>query len=349
MESFGHRRQMPFATVAPRQAWWDAASSAHRLAGIGILAGLAALTSMHVWINILHVPWERPMGALFNGGPAIREGWAAWFVAPSFAAAFTLALLAFYFRRSRRWTVPATAIAGLLAVVFGAWAAYWVKNIGYTWYFVPGASVQAILGVQPQMAALAFGRAAYLLVQQPLLPAIGAVGGLLVGLVLRAPLRAAESVAPADNIALHAKAARTSPQAGWAARLITTVLMSALAGAVASTGIPLVGIVVAPIAGLIWYFISFRDGHYGFMNVLIGSTAVAVLVGLPLALMTMRPSFGPGLAVAGAGGGLDWRFLVTGAAVRLPILVLLSIACIKITLLLSRALTQPRGRAVLPS
>ena len=46
----------------------------------------------------------------------------------------------------------------LFAVVFGAWAACWVKNIGYTWYFVEGASVAAILAVQPHMAMLALGR-----------------------------------------------------------------------------------------------------------------------------------------------------------------------------------------------
>jgi hypothetical protein len=74
-------------------------SHVSRLAAMAVFSGLAALAAAHVWINVIRVPWVRPVGALFNTGLAIKEGWAAWYVAPLFAPALTLALLHRYFRR----------------------------------------------------------------------------------------------------------------------------------------------------------------------------------------------------------------------------------------------------------
>ena len=275
-----------------------------RYSALAALAGLAALTTLHVWFNILHVAWVRPLGALFDASQAVREGWAAWYVPSTFAAVLTFALLHLYFRRPQRWTLLALAVAGLCAAVFGTWAAYWVKNIGYTWYFVPGATVAAILGVQPQMAAMAFARAAHLLAEQLLLLAIGAVAGLLVGLVLRVPFRVVASTTATREVAPATMATIEPPQrAGLPARLTTAALMAALAGGVASLRIPLIGIAIAPFAGLIWYFVSFRDGFYRFWNVVLGSTAIAFLIGLPLALLTTRLSFPAGFEGMSAGTG----------------------------------------------
>jgi hypothetical protein len=51
---------------------------------------------------------------------------------------------------------------------------------------------------------------------------------------------------------------------------------------------------------------------------------------------------------AGTGsGGLDLNSFVFGAVVRLPVLVLLSIAAIKISLLLARTVTLVRRKTVL--
>ncbi|MFL6795821.1 MAG: hypothetical protein ACJ8F3_00240 [Xanthobacteraceae bacterium] len=324
------------------------ASRVRRLAGLGLLAGLAALTCLHVWINLVHVPWERPMAALFDSGPTIREGWAPWYAPPLFGAILTLALLTLYFWRARRWTLPAIAIAGLFAVVFGAWAAYWVKNIGYTWYFIPGTNVIDILSIQPQMAALAFGRAAQLLSQNPVLLATGVVAGLVVALVLRAPLRAVKSVRTGSSVIPGQAGPPGVVQAGWLARVATAALMAALGGSLASLGVAAIGFVVAPIAGLIWFFVSFRDGRYCFTNVLIGSATIAALAGLPLALFTMQPSFGPGFGNAGRGSsiGFDLQFFLFGVAVRCLVLVLLSVAAIKIPLLLSRTFANVRDKVL---
>ena len=322
----------PAATSAVAQS--SAPSRSSRLAVMGVLAGLAALTAAHAWINILRVPWVRPVGALFQAGPASNEGWAAWYVPPLFAAVLTLALLHLYFRRSERWTLLALAVAGLFAVVSGGWAAYWVKNIGYTWYFVPGASVAAILGVQPQMAAFAFGRAALIFQQQPLLLAIGTAAGVVAALLLRLPLRAMAPAAPAGSPTL-AEQMPMQRSAGLPSRLMTAALMALLGGAVASHGIAPVGVAIGPIVGLVWFFVSFRGGRYVFANVLAGSIAIAVLAALPLTLLlsTMTPSFGNG-----PGGGLDLRSFMFGVAVRLPVFVLLSIGLIKLALFMSRKL-----------
>lgn len=292
----------------------------------------AALVAAHFWINIIRVPMIRPVGPLLGAASGTNEGWAPWYASPLFAAALTLLMFHLYFRKIHRWTLFGLATGGLLAVLFGGWAAFWVKNIGYTWYFVPNASTAAILGVQPQMAAFAFGRAMQAFMEQvPLLPAIGAAAFVVVALLLRLPLRVS---APA-----------VTPQiAGWLARACTAVPIALLGGAVSGFGTLVIGIVVAPIVALIWMFVSFRDGRYAFANVLAGSVAIAVLASLPLAVATMHPAFGG--AFGGVGGSFDLKFLIFGAAVRLPVFVLLSVGLIKLALLVSRATARVSRRAV---
>src|SRR5262249_2818782 len=120
------------------------------MAGFAIMAALAAA---HFWVNIIRVPMARPVCPLFGQGPASNEGWAPWYAPLPFAAVLTLLVLHLYFRRLHRWTVMGLAGGGLFAVEFGGWAAFWVKNIGYTWYFVPNATIVAILSVQLPMSA----------------------------------------------------------------------------------------------------------------------------------------------------------------------------------------------------
>jgi hypothetical protein len=302
----------------------EAPAPARRKAVLATLAGVAALTAAHVWIKLLHVPWERPVGALFDGAPATNEGWAAWYVAPIFAPVLALALLWLYFRRTERWTLTALGVAGLFAVVCGAWAAYWVKNIGYTWYFVPGASIATILGVQPQMAALALGRATHLLADQLLLLATGAAAGVLAALLLNLPLRAIGASAPPAQGTSDTAAGRETavPQsAGYVLRLTTAVLMGMLAGEVASMGLAVVGTIVAPIAGAIWFFVSFRAGRYAFPQVAIGSAAIALVCAFPLGLM-------------------DPSAFIFSAVVRWPTFLLLSVGLIKSAVWGSRLATR---------
>jgi len=207
------------------------------MAGFAIMA---ALVAAHFWFNIIRVPMVRPVGPLFGQGPASNEGWAPWYAPLLFAAVLTLSILHLYFRRIHRWTVLGLAGGGLFAVEFGGWAAFWVKNIGYTWYFVPNATIVAILSVQLPMSAVALGHATQVFMQMPLLLAIGAVAGAVVGLVLGLPLR---------NSAAAAPAAAAPRVAGWRARISTSVLMGLLGGAVSSLGVWITGIVFGSIVG----------------------------------------------------------------------------------------------------
>src|SRR5262249_1459005 len=155
-------------------------------------------------------------------GPASNEGWAPWYAPLTFAAVLTLAILHLYFRRIHRWTVLGLAGGGLFAVEFGGWAAFWVKNIGHTWYFVPNATIAAILSVHRPMSAVALGHATRVFMQMPLLLAIGAVAGAVVGLVVGLPLRHSAAAAPADTAPKLTAPKLAAPKvAGWTARIST--------------------------------------------------------------------------------------------------------------------------------
>jgi hypothetical protein len=355
MTSFGKRTPgSASALVAASPEPAQAPSARARHAALTLFAAIATATAAHVWINILRVPWERPMGALFSAGPASDQGWAAWYLAPTLAALLTL-LLHLYFRRPQRWTLAGLAVAGVVAVVLGAWSAYWVKNIGYTWYFVPSTSIVGILSVQPNMALLAFARGAATVAQQPALAMIGAMAGLLAARVMHLPFQAARPDAPArtDRPAEPTAQADTEPPtAGWPARLTTALLIGVLAGTLACLDQPLqlakapivralfpelvllwsvAFAVVAIVAGLIFWFLSFRHGRYAFKNVFIGSAAIALVSALPLVL-------GVRAALAGMGGGaLILAPLLSVILVWTPVYLLVSIGLIKVALLMSHA------------
>jgi len=320
MKTFGNRTAAP-AAVATTQA----PSSAGKSGLLALLAGLSAIVAVHVWLNILKVPLVRPVGPLFGQAPASQEGWAAWYLPPLAAAILTFLILRLYFRRPHRWTVLAFASAGAFAVLFGAWAAFWVKNIGYTWYFVPGASTAMIVGVQLPMGAFALGRALdIVLIRVPLLLLTGAAVGGFIGAITKFPLLGTWSKAADTPPARPAMVSEPVPMqappysAGWFARLGTTVFMALLGGAV-GYGLPFVGLLVMPIAGLVWFFVSFRDGRYSFRNVAIGSVVIAFLSSLPLTLALM-----------------DRETLLLSMATRVPFFLLVSVGTIKLVLFLSR-------------
>jgi len=311
-------------------------SSAGKFGLLGLLAGISAVVAVHIWLNILRVPLVRPVGALFGQAPASQEGWAAWYLPPLAAAVLTLLILRLYFRRPHRWTTLAFAVAGLVAVLFGAWAALWVKNIGYTWYFAPGASTAMIVGVQLPMSGFAFGRALELmLLKMPLLLLIGAAAGGLIGAIAKFPLRASGyQAADAPPVRVGAtpeptQAPTTPHSAGWFARLGTTVFMALMGGAV-GYGAPAVGLIVMPIVGLVWFFVSFRHGRYAFRNVAIGSAVIAFLSSLPLTIAMMHPT------TRGAG----FETLILSMATRLPFFLLVSVGIIKAVLFLSKKLRR---------
>src|SRR3979409_271101 len=101
--------------------------------------------------------------------------------------------------------------------------------------------------------------------------------------------------------------------------------MALLCGAV-GYGEPTVGLLIKPLVGLVWFLISFRGGRYVFNNVLIGAGIIGVLSAVPLAVVTMHLSLG---------GEFDLRALLQGSLLRWPVFVLISVAIIKGTLLMS--------------
>jgi hypothetical protein len=283
---------------------------------LAAFAVMAALTASLVWFSILQVPLERPVGPLFGTGPASREGWAMWYAAPLLAAGVTPLLFWLYFRRAHRWTLLGLTLAGAIAIMLGATSAFWAKNIGYTWYFVPNATIAAIISVQPQMFGFAFGRAAGALIQQmAYLPLLGAAFGFGLGVAASLPWRYERIAEPS------APPHRT----GWTARIVTTAIMTLFVTTVAAAQMPSGAVLVAPLVAWTWWRISFRDGGYEFINVLKGSAILGLVSTVPfvLALTTVH--------------GFDGATLLLGIVTRTPVYLLISVIAIKIAVALSKA------------
>ena len=103
--------------------------------------------------------------------------------------------------------------------------------------------------------------------------------------------------------------------------------MGLLGGAVSSLRVWITGIVFGSIVGLIWFFISFRGGRYAFMNVLVGSAAIGVVIAVPFAAVMAHPSLE---------GRFEWKMVALHALARLPVFVLISVGVIKIALRTAR-------------
>jgi hypothetical protein len=305
MTSFGLRKTT-LAAVAP-----SAAASVHLI--LAAFAVPATLTALYVWFYILKMPLERPVGPLFGNAPAPREGWAAWYVAPPVAFALTYAVFWLYFRRTHRWTVLGFVLAGALAIVLGGTVAFWVKNIGYTWYSVPGATIAAIASALAPMFSFAFGRAVHALIEHaPLSFPAGALFGAIVGLLMDLPWRHTRETATAAS----GTGEESAPvQAGMIGRVITTAFMTLFVTTVAAAGMPGGAILAAPVIAGTWWLVSFADGRYEFKNVLMGSALLGLISTLPLFL-----------------GLFDPTTLVLGVITRTPVYLLVSIVAIKITL-----------------
>ena len=306
--------------------------------GPAVFALCAALITMYVWFEIIKVPLERPFGPLFdNPRTALREGWAPWYVAPPVSFALTFALFWPYFRKAHRWTVLGLALAAVIAIMLGSTVAYWVKNIGYTWYFVPNATVLAILSVQGPMFGTAFGRGAQALIQHaPLSFPTAALFGVVIGLLLDLPFRHT-AVVPATPAASERPA--PAHQVGMFGRLVTAAIMTLFVTAVAAAGMPGGAVLVAPLVALTWWYLSFRGGRYDVLNILLGSALQGVISTLPLVL---------GLASApGIMGnhGFDPEVLALGFVTRTPVYFLVSFVLIRITLALSRVAGKVRRLA----
>jgi hypothetical protein len=279
----------------------------------------AALTAAYLWFYILKMPLDRPVAPLFGNAQAQREGWAAWYVAPPAAFALTYAVFWLYFRKAHRRTLVGFALAGAVAIALGGTAAFWVKNIGYTWYFVPNADIVAIGSVLAPMFSVAFGRAVHaLIVHAPLSLAAGALFGAIAGLLMDLPWRRTRETA----IAVSAAGGAPAPgQAGWIGRIVTTGLMTLFVTTVAAAGMPSGAVLVAPLIALTWWFVAFPDGRYDFTNVLMGSALLGLISTLPFFL-----------ALAQMSAGFDPATLALGIVTRTPVYLLVSIVAIKITL-----------------
>ena len=304
MASFGSRKTPTAAPVS------SPSSSLSLLAHIGLTAFAlgAAATAGYVWFFILKMPLERPVGPLFGNPRTPSEGWAAWYFAPPTAFALTYGLYRLYFRKPHRWTVLGLALAGAIAIVLGSTAAFWVKNIGYTWYSVPGADILAIVNALAPMLAFAFGNGTQAIIEHaPLSLATGAVFGIVWGLLMDLPWSHRTRTEGAN--------------AGLAGRIVSTALMSLFVATVAAAEMAFVAIAVAPFVALTWWFVSFRGAKYDFTNVLMGSALLGLISTLPLVLLlASAPSL-----------------LALGVATRTAVFVLVSFIVIKITLAMSKA------------
>ena len=281
----------------------------------------AALTAAYIWFYVLKMPLDRPVGPLFGNAPAKREGWAAWYVAPPFAFALAYAVFWLYFRKAHRRTLIGLAAAGAAAIVLGATAAFWVKNIGFTWYFVPNADIVAIAKVLAPMFTVAFGRAVHaLLVHAPLSFAAGALFGTVAGLLLDLPWRHTRETVIATSGASRAPAPM---QAGLIGRTVTTAFVTWFGIISTAAEMPFGLVLVAPLIGLTWWFVSFADGRYEFTNVLTGSALLGLISMLPMI------------------GGFDLTAVASGIILSAAAYLLVSIVAIRVTL--SKATGAERG------
>lgn len=300
---------------------------------LAIFAAVAALIAAYVWLAIMKVPLERPVGPLFDNGRMPREGWAPWYVAPPAAFALTVVMFRIYFRKPYRWTVLGLALAGAIAIVLGGTVPFWVKNIGYTWYSVPGANTTAIASALVPMLALAFVRGAFALIDSaPLCIPAGGLLGMAVALLLDLPWWREPSVAPVGPAG--AKPVYCQPIAGPFGRFVTTALMTLFVTTAAAAGMPPGAVAVAPFVALTWWLLSFRGGRYDFANALLGSALLGLISTLPffLAIATSLGPFGPTISER----GFDPNTLLRGFVTRAPVFLLVSVVVIKITLAMTR-------------
>jgi hypothetical protein len=280
---------------------------------LAALAVPAALTAAYVWFYILKMPLDRPVGPLFGDVQARPEGWAAWYVAPAVAFVLTYAVFWLYFRKAHRRTLLGFALAGMVAIALGGTAAFWVKNIGFTWYSVPAANITMIGSALALMFSFAFGRAVHALIEHmPLSFAAGALVGATAGLLMDLPWRHTRKTVIATS---GAGGAPAPVQAGMIGRVVTTAFMTLFVTTVAAAGMPGGAILAAPLIAGIWWLVSFADGRYDFSNVLMGSALLGLISTLPLFL-----------------GVPDPATLVLGIVTRTPVYLLVSIVAIRVTL-----------------
>jgi hypothetical protein len=342
MTSFGLRATTP--APSPHQAPGALPSSTPRprffRLALAALAVPAALSAAYIWFYVLKMPFERPVGPLFDTPRTPREGWAAWYVSPLVAVALTLVLFRLYFRKSHRWTVLGLTFAGAIAVVLGSTSAFWVKNIDYTWYSVPEADLLAILNALSPMLGFAFARGADALIRStPLSFPTGALFGTVLALLIDLPWR---HTSAGVTVSSPPAAPLPVPKAGMIGRLATTAVMTLFVTTVAVAGLRGIGVEVAPLVALIWWFLSFRGGRYDFTHVLIGSALLGAVSTLPLFVTRaivigldgpMAPSY-----------SFDPGVIALGFVTRTPVYLLVSVVVIKIALVLSKATGEVMAR-----
>jgi hypothetical protein len=98
---------------------------------------------------------------------------------------------------------------------------------------------------------------------------------------------------------------------------------------------PFFALAVPPLAALVWWFVSFRGGRYDFINVLMGSALLALILMLPLFLALALAPATDGYQTGSY--GFDPATLALGFVMRTPVYLLVSIIVIRITLALSKA------------
>jgi hypothetical protein len=93
-------------------------------------------------------------------------------------------------------TVTGLTLAGGWMALLGVFAAYLVKNVGYTWYFVPGGvTIFHILSALVPMSQFALVRAVGTLITHPLLLLLPALAGAVLAIAAGLPVQRDKSAA----------------------------------------------------------------------------------------------------------------------------------------------------------
>jgi len=164
-----------------------------------LLAAIAAAVTLYTWFFVLQVPFDRPVAPLFSSKPASNEGWAPFYIAPIVAAAIAAGVHYRFLSKPKHMTVMGLTRAGGGMALLGVFAAYLVKNIGYTWYFVRGVTIFHILGALVPMSQFALGRAVGTLITHPLLLLLPALAGTVLAIAIGLPLQRDKSAAEAPQ------------------------------------------------------------------------------------------------------------------------------------------------------
>jgi len=255
-----------------------------RWAAIAALSAVAMLTTLHVWFNVFHIPFEFPAPSLFEpprGGPPSlwtgpgekpKAGWMAWYVPVLTTAFFASVILARLTRQRHRWSVLAMALAGGVAALVGVTIACWAEHNGFMWYFRPEMTLRTLLSVQGQLVMVSLAEALGVLSGQWLLLVIGSVVGAGCAFLARAPLRQSRATALGEATLVEP----VDEQTDRTARIVSTIVLLVLSQMSSKAGHPLYMLAAGICISIVWFTVAFPRVEFNFKRLLLGSVIASI-------------------------------------------------------------------------